>query len=148
MSSTTDESAGHEPAPADGQPTGTIRQCDPIDQPARPLGVKRVALQAQRRRHSLAAWRKRLTGRKQATKARVITSDDGTLAFAVVRTSRGLLVERRHWPLEGLRTAQTMLFDSATAFDRWCDSEPVRFDNPGLHAQLRREGHEILDDDR
>lgn len=148
MSWTTDESARHEPAPAGKQPTGTNRQCDPIDQPARPLGGKRSALQAQRRRHSLAAWRKRLTGCKQTTKERVITSEDGTLAFTVVRTSRGLLVERRHWPVEGLRMAQTMLFDSTAAFDRWCDLEPVRFDNPRLHAQLRREGHELLADNR
>lgn len=148
MSSTTDESTGHEPAQPEKQTTGTNRQCDPIDQPARRLGVKRFALQAQRRRHSLSAWRKHPTGRSPSAKGRVITSEDGTLAFAVVRTSRGLLVERRHWPAEGLRIAQTMLFDSAATFDRWCESEPARFDNPRLHSQLRREGHEMLDDDR
>ena len=76
---------------------------------------------------------------------RVITSADGTLAFAVIRVSAGLLIERRQWPAAGLRFAQTMVFDDATVFDQWCDSEPVRFDDPKLHAQLRREGHEVLD---
>jgi hypothetical protein len=35
-------------------------------------------------------------------------------------------------------------FDTAAAFDRWCESEPIRFDEPALHDRLRREGHEIL----
>lgn len=75
-------------------------------------------------------------------------SEDGTLTFAVTRTSSGLLVERRNWPVDGLRIAQTMLFDSMISFDRWCESEPARFENPRLHAQLRREAHELLDDHR
>jgi hypothetical protein len=76
---------------------------------------------------------------------RVFTSADGTLAFALLYTTTGLLVERRHCPANGPRTAQTMVFYDATQFERWCESEPVRFHDPMLHGQLRREGHEALD---
>jgi hypothetical protein len=147
MDSTTSDSADQRTSSSEPPPT-TSKQLDPIDQPARPLGVKRSALQAQRHRHSITAWRTALTRRAANSLGRVITSDNGTLAFAVIRTARGLMVERRHWPAAGLRIAQTMVFDDVTDFDRWCDTEPLRFDDPQLHAQLLREGHEAFDGDR
>lgn len=147
MDSTSD-SAVNEPAPSAAQPPASPRQLDPIDRPARPLGAKRFALQAQRQRHSTVAWRTSLTRNTKGSQGRVITSADGTLAFAVIRTASGLLIERRHWPAAGLRVAQTMTFDDVTDFDRWCDTEPLRFEEPQLHAQLRREAHEVLDGER
>lgn len=75
---------------------------------------------------------------------RVLRSDDGSLSFAIVPLPTGLLVERRHSPSAGVRTAQAMIFESVYSFDRWCDSEPVRFLDPLLHALLRRDGHETL----
>lgn len=124
------------------------RQVDPIDRPARPLGAKRSALQTQRRRQTIPSLRTGLTKTAAGPEGRVLTSADGTLAFALLSTATGLLVERRHCPVDGPRTAQTMVFDDATQFDRWCESEPVRFNDPMLHGQLRREGHEALDADR
>ncbi|MFT7773074.1 hypothetical protein [Roseateles sp.] len=38
-----------------------------------------------------------------------------------------------------------MSFYDASDFDRWCESEPVRFDDPRLYALLCRLGHEVLD---
>jgi hypothetical protein len=93
----------------------------------------------------MAAWRAGLSGSAANSGGRVLTSTDGSLAFTVLRTSTGLLIERQHCPIAGARTAQMMAFDSAEGFDRWCDCEPVRFDDPKLHDQLRREGHEALD---
>ncbi|MGQ3050922.1 MAG: hypothetical protein ACT6S0_03970 [Roseateles sp.] len=148
MDSTTSDSADQQSTSASEPLPTTAKQLDPIDQPARPLGAKRFALQAQRHRHSVAAWRSALTRRAAGGAGRIITSADGTLAFAVIRIAKGLMVERRHWPAAGLRVAQTMVFDDVGGFDRWCDTDPLRFGNPQLHAQLRREGHEAFDGDR
>ena len=130
--------AAGEPGKA-SRPSG-IRRRDSVDEPARPLGKKRAALQAQRRRSPMRV--------ESVPAACKIVSTDATLAFGLRRTPSGLLVERSHCPRRGARVVQTMLFDSASGFDRWCDSEPVRFENPLLHAQLRREGHAVLDGER
>jgi len=121
------------------------RQVDPVDVPARQLGAKRSALQAQRHRRSIAAWRAGLGRLAAGGKGHVIASSDGTLAFAVIRTSAGLLVERRHCLPAGPRISQMLVFQDCAGFDRWCAAEPVRFDDPQLHAQLCREGHDALD---
>lgn len=135
-------------APRDDQRRVARRQVDPIDKPARPLGAKRFALQAQRRRQSPASSGTCLKMSVPGAEARVLTSADGTLAFALLPTATGLLVERRHCTTEGARIEQTMVFDDATMFDRWCESEPVRFSDPMLHGQLRREAHDLLGADR
>lgn len=145
MGSTSSGGAVNDEASRDSSPAVTRKQIDPIDQPARTLGSKRSKLQNQKRRLFTAP---RLAGLLTASKSQlrqVFTSADGILVFALARTPSGLLIERRNWPAAGLRTAQTMVFDDAKAFDRWCDTEPVRFDDPQLHTQLRREGHEVLD---
>jgi len=120
------------------------RQPDPVDGPPRPLGDKRAALQARRQRASSS---KVTTGARGNARAfdRLLTSSDSTLAFAIRSTAMGLLVERTHCPPGGPRIVQTMVFDSADGFDRWCTLEPVRFDDPMLYDQLRRHGHEALD---
>ena len=148
MDSTKSDDAIDRQAPHGARPPNPRRQVDPVDRPARPLGAKRSALQAQRRRQAMASWRTGLTRTIAGPEGRMLTSADGTLAFALLSTTTGLLVERRHCPANGPRTAQTMMFDDATQFDRWCESEPVRFNDPMLHGQLRREGHEALDADR
>jgi len=134
-----------EDPPQDSLPAPAHRQLDPIDQPPRMLGPKRSALLDQRRRCMLASRVSGLINACKSLQTQVLTSSDGILEFVVIRMSDGLLLERRHWPAAGLRTAQTMVFDNAKAFDRWCDTEPVRFNDPQLHMQLRREGHEVLD---
>ncbi len=148
MDSTKRDDAIDRQAQHDARPPNPRRQVDPVDRPARPLGAKRSALQAQRRRQAMASWRTALTRTATGPEGKVFTSADGTLAFALLSTTTGLLVERRHCPASGPRTAQTMVFEDATQFDRWCESEPVRFNDPMLHGQLRREGHEALDANR
>lgn len=148
MAFTMSEDADADPAHPEGRPAAANRNLDPIDQPPRRLGSKRLALQEQRQRQRSAARISSLDSSDGCTQRQVIASADGILAFAVVRTSRGLLIERRRWPASGLRTAQTMVFDNVRTFDRWCDTEPVRFEDPQLHTQLRREGHAMLDDGR
>lgn len=143
-----DDDANEAFLPRHARPSFLNKQLDPLDKPARPLGAKRSALQMRRHRHSIAAWQAGLASSARNGEACVIASTDGTLAFAVTRTPRGMLIERRHWPAVGPRFAQTLSFHDASDFDRWCASEPVRFDDPKLYALLCRHGHEVLDNER
>jgi hypothetical protein len=121
------------------------RLVDAPDGPARPLGAKRSGLLAQKRRKQAAVWRAGLTGSSATPRGQVLSAPDGMLAFAVVPTQSGLIVERSHCTSTGKRSVQTMCFDSVDEFDRWCDAEPARFTTPLLHSQLRREGHAVLE---
>ncbi|CAM4014592.1 hypothetical protein ROSA5918_18940 [Roseateles saccharophilus] len=65
-------------------------------------------------------------------------------AFAVSEMATALVIEKRHCPQDGPRTSHVMLFENAAVFDRWCDIEPSRFEDPLLCDQLRRKGHEFF----
>jgi hypothetical protein len=106
------------------------RHLDALDQPARPLGKKRQALQ-QRRAQS-------------AVRAAGQPSAGTSVMFELRTTSTGLLVERTQSRAVGARLVQTLLFTDLREFERWCASEPTRFDDPIRFSQLRRDGHEAL----
>ena len=143
MESSTQVSAGEEPA-LHAKPRGAARQQDPIDKPARRLGPKRSALQRQRHRKVLATWHAGVTGSGSSASAQLLASSDGALEFAIHRVPTGLMIEKRLWRPSGPRTAQTLFFRDAAGFDRWCELEPVRFEDPLLYGELRRQGHDAL----
>lgn len=62
-----------------------------------------------------------------------------TIRYVLARVSSGLYVEREEIPGRGPRTLLSMLFDCANAFERWHDSDPVRFSHPIAHIDLKRE---------
>jgi hypothetical protein len=76
--------------------------------------------------------------------ALILASKDNSIAFSLRATGVGLLIERTQRQPVGSRLVQTMVFADPTTFERWCASEPIRFDDPVLYDQLRREGHEAL----
>ncbi|MFG6433003.1 hypothetical protein [Roseateles sp. LYH14W] len=127
---------GH--APFDVQDGSAHRRIDVIEEPARPLGDKRAALLARRRRPAT------MSRASASQSARVVSSADATLTFSLRQAAGGMLVERTHCRSLGPRIVLRMLFDSPERFDRWCASEPVRFDDPMLFDQLCRHGHEVL----
>ena len=55
-----------------------------------------------------------------------------------------LYVERIQRRPLGTHLVQCMVFASADDFARWCDAEPLRFDDPGLHQRLCRRGREFF----
>ena len=128
-------------AAIEASPPLSKRRLDRIDEPARPLGAKRAALQLRRQSAPLAAEAK-----EQRTGAgeRTLASRDATVVFAMRATAFGLLIERTQRQAVGTRLVQTMVFEDQPTFDRWCDSEPMRFEDPMLYDRLRREGHEAL----
>jgi hypothetical protein len=119
------------------------RRPDAIDAPARPLGAKCAALQSRRRRATAAL-----------TPDPTRCNDNGAMCLGsatspvrlVLRTSPvGLFVERSQSRELGHRLTQCMVFADTGAFDSWCASEPLRFEDPMLHGQLVRHGHDALD---
>ena len=117
------------------------RRMDRIDEPARPLGAKRAALQLRRQSAPAVAEAK---DQRTVTGERTLASKDARVAFAMRATAFGLLIERTQRQAVGTRLVQTMVFEDQPTFDRWCDSEPMRFEDPMLYDRLRREGHEAL----
>ena len=117
------------------------RRLDRIDEPARPLGAKRAALQLRRQSAPAVAEAK---DQRTGTGERTLASKDAMVAFALRATAFGLLIERTQRQAVGTRLVQTMVFEDQPTFDRWCDSEPMRFEDPMLYDRLRREGHEAL----
>ena len=106
------------------------RHIDASDQPARPLGAKRPALQTRRA--------------QTAGQAIGLVANSASVAFNLRPTSTGLLVERTQSRALGACLVQTMFFKDLHIFERWCDAEPTRFDDPMRFSQLRRDGHEAL----
>lgn len=106
--------------------------------PARALGPKASALHARRLRQAVKAPSRRKS--PTSSSSRPLSSGDGTLSFVVRATSVGLYVERTQRRSLGSRLVQSMVFDDADWFVRWCEADPVRFDHPVLYQQLRRQG--------
>jgi hypothetical protein len=73
-----------------------------------------------------------------------LRSDDGVIAFTLERTARGLFVERVQLRADTARVVQSMLFTDDKSFDRWCDTDAVRFDYPVVYINLKRNGDALL----
>ena len=67
----------------------------------------------------------------------------GTVSVALQRFERGLFVTREENPSTGPRTLVVLSFDDLSGFERWCADDPIRFDQPVLHQQVRRHGEEL-----
>ena len=130
------------PTSGDASPASGNRRLDRIDEPARPLGAKRAALQLRRLRNSTA----RDAARPQASGLETLSlmSKDGSVGFVMRASPNSLLVERTQHQALGARLVQCMAFGDQGTFDRWCESEPIRFEDAVMYDQLRREGHDAL----
>ena len=132
------------PASIDDRGGAAFRRVDALDEPARPLGAKRAALQDRRKRSSPARSIRNAQGLAGAAANAVVVSADAALIFLIVPMHKGMLVKRTHCQPRGPRIVHTMKFDCTERFDRWCNCEPVRFEDPLLYDQLLRCGHEAL----
>jgi len=140
----TDHTSGATSAvvPAEALQPGGRRRIDQIDEPARPLGEKRAALHARKR--SASPPSRASLARCTLPGERVLASNDASIEFSLRSTAAGLVLERTQQHRAGACLVQTMVFQDEGRFERWCASEPVRFDEPVLYDQLRREGHEAF----
>jgi hypothetical protein len=119
------------------------RRVDGIDLPARPLGPKRAALHLRRRLARPAAPIS--ASRRCAEGVLSLASQISGVAFAMHTTPSGLLIERTQHQAVGTRLVQALVFADRATFDRWCESDPIRFQDPMLYDRLRRHGHDALD---
>jgi hypothetical protein len=65
------------------------------------------------------------------------------VSIAITRVPAGLLLQREEVPAQGPRTLVVTVFQDRASFVRWCDEDPIRFDQPLMLHQLRREGDEL-----
>lgn len=144
MSTECRPSAASSTAPIEMSSPLTKRRIDRIDEPPRPLGAKRAALQIRRQRTMRPAAGLPAKGDASNENERSLISKDNAVAFNLRATALGLLIERTQSQPVGARLVQAMVFTDVDSFDRWCASEPIRFEDPVLYDQLRREGHEAL----
>lgn len=63
----------------------------------------------------------------------------GEVKFFLERVPRGLYVEREDRPRRGRPTMQILDFAEPVAFQRWCDRDSVRFEDPQVYVGLKRE---------
>jgi len=131
-------------APIEVSPPLGKRRIDRIDEPARPLGAKRAALQVRRQRTIPPPARSAAKSAANQGDEWTLVSKDASVTFTLRATALGLLIERMQSQPVGARLVQTMVFDNPALFDRWCASDPIRFDDLVLYNQLRREGHDAL----
>jgi hypothetical protein len=77
--------------------------------------------------------------------ARTLCADGrrGEVRFFLQRVAGGLYVEREDIPRRGLRTQQSVQFADAEHFRRWCDNDPIRFEHPLLHVNLKRDADDL-----
>jgi hypothetical protein len=107
--------------------------------PPKPMYGKRMLLHARRQR-AIHDRPFTICGTRDGD-TQVLRSKDGAVAFVLRSASAGVLVERVEHGSQGAWLMQTMLFTDYDSYNRWCDADPVRFDEPVLYHRLLREGH-------
>lgn len=118
------------------------RRIDRIDEPARPQGAKRAALRV--RRKTSASKQSKSKNAPEEPGVLTLASMSQTVAFTLRATALGLVIERTQCQVVGTRLVQVMVFTDQPAFDRWCEFEPMRFEDALLYGKLLREGHAAL----
>lgn len=141
MSTETSTAIGQGAAGLELPPSGARRQKDAIDGPGRPLGPKAALLHARRSglkasKPAMAAAAATLTG------GVLLASEDGAVSFVLTHAVDGLFIERTQRRPLGVHLVQSLVFENAAAFIRWCEADPIRFDHPVLYGRLRRQGDE------
>ena len=106
MSTDCRPSAAPPAAPIEVSPPFTKRRIDRIDEPARPLGAKRAALQVRRLRASQLVARAAAKRMGIDAGALILASKDNSIAFSLRATAVGLLIERTQRQPVGSRLAR------------------------------------------
>lgn len=82
-----------------------------------------------------------------ADRSVVVQSDDGAVKVWLRITRFGLWVRRERQRIEEhARLVQSVVFSDNQGFERWCDSDSIRFDYPIVSSTVKREGGALLDE--
>ena len=91
--------------------------------------------------------RTRSSSAAPADDAVVVQSDDGSVRISMRLTRLGLWVRReRRRDREHAWLVQSVVFSETNRFERWCDSDTIRFDYPIVSQTVRRRGGALLDE--
>ena len=138
MSAVTSLIQGNGTATAEQPTVHGRRRKTALDEPIRPLGPKAALLHARR------ASRKAAQRDPALLHVSGLASEDGAVSFRVEATPAGLCIERMQRRPLGTQFMQVFVFDDASSFKRWCDTDPIRFQFPLLHGQVRRQGDDYF----
>jgi hypothetical protein len=117
--------------------------------PPRPMTALAIAMLNRKRRNAgPLPFCEGSRGRGDPGSPVVLLTQDGKVSYALTSTCPGLQVERTTLGRSDLLVSQTLFFSDREAFDRWCDTDPIRFQQPLLHAQLKQRGGELLHEHR
>jgi len=73
-----------------------------------------------------------------------LASDDGTLSFRLRWLDGQVHMERTRRSARSSAVVQVSHFGDEASFNRWCDSDRLRFAHPLLFAMLRRGGRALF----
>lgn len=114
--------------------------------PPRPMTVlTRALLERKRQASGSMASRIRKATAVESESRCLLCSDDGKVCYLLTEVHGGLQVERTISDRTSLQMSQLLFFAGRQPFDQWCDTDPIRFEQPLLHQQLRQEGLRLLD---
>ena len=133
-----------QPVSGVAEPRRLRHRAPDVDAP-RPLQPKATALLTRKRqRHRLNAASSAGGSTVRACGSVELSSEDGAIAYVLRRVSIGLSVARTQRRQLDTHVIQSLVFFTLQEFDRWCASDPVRFEYPILHEKLRRAGNDLL----
>lgn len=85
-----------------------------------------------------------LTSRSRSGETTRIRSDDGDVEFVLAAGLQGLFVERVRLRRGAAQVVHSMVFADSQSFERWCDADTLRFENPLVHQKVKRCGANLL----
>ena len=75
----------------------------------------------------------------------VVQSDDGSVQVYLQVTRFGLWVQRERLRVESrARLVHCVVFQDSRGFERWCDSDSLRFDYPIVSAMVKHQGGVLM----
>lgn len=122
----------------------SARPLTPLD-PEAPncLPPKTVRLISRRRLAGNAGPAASLSGTSTAGSVE-LTAEDGSVTYLIVRTPRGLSIQRTQRRPLGTQVIQAVVLASVDEFERWLGADAVRFEHPLVYERLIGVGHEFL----
>ena len=78
----------------------------------------------------------------QRERARHVAAS-GAVRVALQRQACGVLLELEECRLVGPRVVVVTSFTQASSFQDWCADDPLRFEEPIVHQQVRRHAEEL-----
>ena len=75
----------------------------------------------------------------------IVRSDDGSVQVYLRLTKFGLWVQRERLQVEArVRLVHCVVFHDSQGFERWCNSDSLRFDYPIVSAMVKRHGGVLM----